>query len=472
MKRKIIPSVGFYLLAVSFVTLIVGYILSFATFNAFGYTLNRFVIIFPIFAMIITILNLVTSFLDERRPFWASILDLGYSSLTLLSFAHLLIPFLTPIGIYFTVNMGDMETYAIGVPKCITGCVFYLVSTILFVAASFFKNWKVKSASEEIIKSSKNKNIFHISSIGAVAVALIPSIIWASIGNKTASEIIIENATIQISETTRIEYVENEKIDLTGCTFFYKDTSMPANEIKNIEYDFSKSGIRVITLTHEEENVQYVAKLPVTVYHIRHLAIDSINVSKKETTWDFSKLEIVAELNASPKTFEKPEQFSEEYQTAILLKEGQYTTYVKATPVNGRYEIVVTAGNAQSSFTYYDEYTFNQDRVLKLVNQSGTKDKLTLFVETNTNDFVWPDGASTVVSTGKYVFEDAAGNKTIYEFKYQIDGWTSHFISNSVDARVNDTYDDGTAGYKCTINGTTFFASANAWHLPVLGREG
>jgi hypothetical protein len=146
MKIKRIPHIGFYLLIASLVCLIVAYILSIATFNAFSYDVNKFVLVLPIFASIIIILEIAMSFIDKDKPFWTRGIDLLFSVFVIFAFANLLIPFLTPIGIYFTVNMGDTETYAIAIPRCIAGCIFYVVSAIIFVASSFFNIVKIKEA--------------------------------------------------------------------------------------------------------------------------------------------------------------------------------------------------------------------------------------------------------------------------------------------------------------------------------------
>ena len=46
-------------------------------------------------------------------------------------------PGLGNIATYFTVNMGDMETYAVAVPQTITGVAMYAVAAVLAIAASF-----------------------------------------------------------------------------------------------------------------------------------------------------------------------------------------------------------------------------------------------------------------------------------------------------------------------------------------------
>ena len=144
MKFKRIPFVGFYLYVLSLVLLIVGYVISMSAFQAFSLDVDRFVLIFPIFAMWIIIVQVVMSFVDVNKPLWMGAADLLFCFLVLFAFGRVLIPFLTPIGIYFTVNMGDVATYAIAIPRCITGCVFLIASCIFFIAGNFFKIVKIK----------------------------------------------------------------------------------------------------------------------------------------------------------------------------------------------------------------------------------------------------------------------------------------------------------------------------------------
>ena len=148
MKARRIPFVGFYLYIVAFVILLVAYILALTTFSAYSLSPDRFVVIFPLFAMWIIIVQVVMSFIDEDKPFWLNTIDLLFCFLVLFAFGRLLIPFLTPIGIYFTVNMGDLETYAIVVPRCIAGCVLFAVSCIVFITGSFFKVAIIKEGKE------------------------------------------------------------------------------------------------------------------------------------------------------------------------------------------------------------------------------------------------------------------------------------------------------------------------------------
>ena len=145
MKKFRIPFVGFGLYLISLIVLIVGYILSINSFKAFSIGVDRFVIILPIFAIIIVVLQLVMSLVDANKPSWFNILNLAYVILIVFTFAKVIIPFLTPIGIYFSgVNMGDIATYQIVVPMSIASCVILVVSALIYIVGCFFPTVLIK----------------------------------------------------------------------------------------------------------------------------------------------------------------------------------------------------------------------------------------------------------------------------------------------------------------------------------------
>ena len=140
MKHKLpIPFVGLFANIIALGLLIVGYILSISTFHVFEYDVDRFVIVLPLLAMWIIIVQTVMSFIDKDKPVWTNVIEVAYCVLVLFAFAKTLIPFLTNIATFYTVTMGDMETFAIGVPRCITACVLMVVSCVFFIIGSYFK---------------------------------------------------------------------------------------------------------------------------------------------------------------------------------------------------------------------------------------------------------------------------------------------------------------------------------------------
>ena len=144
MKIKRIPFIGFYFYAASFIVLLIAFIFALSAFNGFNLSPDRFVVVFPLFAMWIILIEVVMAFVDKNKPAWFHAIDILFCFFVLFAFGKLLIPFLTPIGILYTVNMGDVEIYKIVVPRCLAGCVLFVISTVFFIAGSFFKIVKIK----------------------------------------------------------------------------------------------------------------------------------------------------------------------------------------------------------------------------------------------------------------------------------------------------------------------------------------
>ena len=140
MKLKLrIPGVGFILLALAFIFTIVGFVLYFQTFDIFHYQQSKITIATTIISLWGMLFLIINALFKGDNPDAFNVFYLINAFALVFAFSYFLIPCLSPIGIYFTVNMGDMETYALGVPRCITGCVFYVLAMILNVCASFFK---------------------------------------------------------------------------------------------------------------------------------------------------------------------------------------------------------------------------------------------------------------------------------------------------------------------------------------------
>lgn len=136
LKRILNPK--FILVLLSLIIMIVGFILYFSTFRVFGYSDSKWVIGLTIIALWLEIIVLANQAF-ANKPFYVSFIYILIPFMVMIIIGQYLIPCLSPIGIYFTVNMGDMETYALGVPRCIAGVALYLVSAIALIGASFFK---------------------------------------------------------------------------------------------------------------------------------------------------------------------------------------------------------------------------------------------------------------------------------------------------------------------------------------------
>ena len=136
MKTRL-KSFKLWFLVAAIIMTFVGFMLYFSTFAAFNYSQDRWVIaltIISLWGLVVLAINALVFAKPFRFEFFYVVIPFAL----VIAIGKLLIPCLSPIGIYFTVNMGDMETYAIGVPRCIAGVVFYLLGVILTIVASFF----------------------------------------------------------------------------------------------------------------------------------------------------------------------------------------------------------------------------------------------------------------------------------------------------------------------------------------------
>lgn len=125
-------------LSISLICTIVGFIYYGLTFSVFKFNTDRGLVTCSILAIWLLVVLIATGILDKNQPWYLSFIYVLMPFLLLYSMFQLVSPCITPIGIYFTVSMGDIETNSIGVPRCITGVIFYLVGTISFLVASFF----------------------------------------------------------------------------------------------------------------------------------------------------------------------------------------------------------------------------------------------------------------------------------------------------------------------------------------------
>lgn len=141
MKRLKIkkPGIGFYLLAASMLFTVIGFCYFFSSYSVFGFVYSRTVIALTVLALWSMTVLLASALYNGERPLWLA----AFYLITVFGLAVSAVEFIKPglgnIATYFTVNMGDMETYAVAVPQTITGVVMYVVAAVLAIASSFFR---------------------------------------------------------------------------------------------------------------------------------------------------------------------------------------------------------------------------------------------------------------------------------------------------------------------------------------------
>lgn len=138
MLKLKVPRTGFYLLLGATVLSIVAFGLYFGAFDALSYSMDKWVVALTVLAFWSMAFLMINAIFAGDNPAWTGVFYIIAVMTLLVSMARLLMACLSPIGIYFTVNMGDMEAYALGVPRCIAGVACYVVATICISVSAFF----------------------------------------------------------------------------------------------------------------------------------------------------------------------------------------------------------------------------------------------------------------------------------------------------------------------------------------------
>lgn len=137
------PSIGFWFVSAGLALSIVAFALYFSTYKALGYNQDYWVIAMMVIALWGFGCLIVNGLLAGNKPFFMDIFYALVAFALVFATIKFITPCLSPIGIYFTVhNMGDVEANAIGVPRAIAGAVFYVLSVVCVVVASFVNFFK------------------------------------------------------------------------------------------------------------------------------------------------------------------------------------------------------------------------------------------------------------------------------------------------------------------------------------------
>ena len=138
LKAKIrIPGLGFGAAALAFVCVLVAFILYFPTYSAGGYAQSRWTIMCCVLSMWLLLLLIANGLFFGEKPAWASVIYAAAAFLITYGALRFIQPCLTQIGIYFTVNMGDIEMNRAVTYYSITAEVFYVLGAVFTIVSAF-----------------------------------------------------------------------------------------------------------------------------------------------------------------------------------------------------------------------------------------------------------------------------------------------------------------------------------------------
>lgn len=333
---------------------------------------------------------------------------------------------------------------------------------------------KVKNSFKTAGNAIKNfflkLGVAHTSCIALILVSAILGIslvAWAQT-DTSAADIEIREAEVLFGEASRTEYITGEAIDPAGI-------SLSANgmvyEDVQISCDLSSAGLKRAEVSVQDGNVYWRGYYPITVYTIRHYDVKNIPTSfdtDEDGNLVANGIVIWADLNAKPAEIPTVAEFDK----VIELPASMYDVTVKANDdYAGAYNLSIAFGDNKINYFCVNAggrmIALNSpERILSLANTAGGAETLTLYVTQieATNS----DGANG--ATGVYVYTDADGNVSTYDFDFYLDGYTvSHFHSGDNNQGLTDSYaNDGSEGFFAEVDGVKFKAEKLPWHKAIL----
>lgn len=179
-----------------------------------------------------------------------------------------------------------------------------------------------------------------------------------------------------------------------------------------------------------------------------------------------------------------------DWTTTVVLEPEMYSVSCTATTEGSAFE--VKCGNVSTGFALIDN---GQGGIMSLPmqsmshyvsfdNVSGGAETLTLYIEQaerntedkpNNGDPIKDQEEMASRARGTYVYTAADGTVTTYRFEYYLQGWSSNFLSATLNNwAVQDGVDDANWGGDMRVTVTvnyvsTVFRGARAdWHFAVL----
>ncbi len=143
------PALGFVFVCISLVFAVTALALFITTYNVGGYTLSRWALACTVIAIWLLLCLAVNMALFGDKPVWSGLVYAATVFLLIYGLMRFIQPCLTPIGFILgagDLNMGDTALNKIVAERSIITAVFYVLSVIAAVAASFMSAERKSSA--------------------------------------------------------------------------------------------------------------------------------------------------------------------------------------------------------------------------------------------------------------------------------------------------------------------------------------
>lgn len=324
------------------------------------------------------------------------------------------------------------------------------------------------------MKAKTQRLIYAI--VAIVTVALIVSLTaWAAVGSGGASDLRVTEGEVRFGEEpVRSEYLVGEEVDTEGLSLHAGGKTFSGEEL-TVTVDNTTAGDKMVEVSHRAGNDFYRGYFAVKYFAVRHLdlrrAPTDIFFDEEGNLTGVEGMVIWAELSDEPSQFERPEEYPE-YTTTVVLSPENYTLAMQPQDERGGYAAEITCGKVTTGFYFVrvGEKTLILDspaRVMELKNESGTEDKLTLYVTS------WgaTDGDRLNIAEGYYHFQGADGTERLLRFGYYLQNvtWASFFHSADYGEGVREERREAEEdSVVVTYKGLTFRAASADWRRAIL----
>lgn len=337
---------------------------------------------------------------------------------------------------------------------------------------------------KQYIANNKVKVAIYAAIVLITIVLAIPLLVWAS-KSVPVGVTVEEPATVIVAEGMRTEYLESETIAPEDFSLELEDGRVIAGADCELEFDNTSAGLKAVTASWQEGSTIYKGTFPepVKVLGVRHIAVElAENIpsvwidaeGKPVFSGNTLPYTVLANVTEETDAFAHPED-NPEWKDTIVLSPTQYT--ITSSVVPGGYAFEVACGEAKTAFavvrTGSTFQAYNMQSAMHYIsfqNTTGGAETLTLFVaqaERNNSD----GNNEGTQAKGTYVYTDAAGNVSTYQFAFYLNGWESNFLSTNLNNwAIQDSVDNDNWGgdMRVAVGNVIFRGAYNDWHFAVL----
>lgn len=323
------------------------------------------------------------------------------------------------------------------------------------------------------------KNFLNLSyAVAGLLTAILAIILltWTMKG-KTLDSISYRQANLVIDDQIRTEYLVGQEFENEGYSLDIGDGKIiPASDCQ-ANYDFTSAGEKSVEISYTSENIVYQSTMNVTTLYVRSIEIvkypSLVTISSDNIALD-DTFEMYAILSTAPKTesFGEVKKIDDGYRIQLNANQNSNAyslSYQQEKSKENLYHLTIYCGNLSSSFSFYNaagkSFIINSSSDVVEYTSVNEEDStsFTLVVSNRSEQYQIDCTGKT---TGFYIYKNANGQETVYDFAYEMKDSEEVFTSST---DVKETYNkNNDENYHVEIDGNEYVAASSAWQRAVV----